>query len=167
MKTILKVEITASLADIENTVIADLSQVVCSKVDNLKDNEEHKLNIIVFGVEESASNLKNKRNENDTKVFIETFHDEVKTNIRSKDISKINRLGRKKEEGTTRPILISISSQDVNKEIIGNQHNQYVELAPSGFYVKSFTRQSRSHGSGIATVCISTLGSNITFIKKL
>ena len=38
-----------------------------------------------------------------------------------------------------------------------------VEIAPSGFDVKSFPRQSRSRGGGIATVCKSTLGSNITF----
>ena len=38
-----------------------------------------------------------------------------------------------------------------------------VELAPSGFDVKSFPRQSRSRGRGIATVYKSTLGSNITF----
>ena len=38
-----------------------------------------------------------------------------------------------------------------------------VELAPSGFGVKSFPRQSRSRGGGIATVCKSTLGFNITF----
>ena len=38
-----------------------------------------------------------------------------------------------------------------------------VELAPSGFDVKSFPRQSRSRGVGIATVYKSTLGSNITF----
>ena len=37
------------------------------------------------------------------------------------------------------------------------------ELAPSGFGVKSFPRQSRSRGGGIATVYKSTLGSNITF----
>ena len=37
------------------------------------------------------------------------------------------------------------------------------ELAPSGFDVKSFPRQLRSRGGGIATVCKSTLGSNITF----
>ena len=36
------------------------------------------------------------------------------------------------------------------------------ELAPSGFDVKSFPCQSRSRGGGIATVCKSTLGSNIT-----
>ena len=34
---------------------------------------------------------------------------------------------------------------------------------PSGFDVKSFPRQSRSRGGGIATVYKSTLGSNITF----
>ena len=32
-----------------------------------------------------------------------------------------------------------------------------VELPPSGFDVKSFPRQSRSRGGGIATVCKSTL----------
>ena len=111
MKTILEDETTASRADIKNAVIADLSQVVSDKVDNLKDNEERKLNIIVLGVEESASNLKNKRNEDDTKVIIETCQNEVKTNIGSNDISKITRLGRKKEDGTQRPILVSMSSR--------------------------------------------------------
>ena len=38
-----------------------------------------------------------------------------------------------------------------------------VKLAPSGFDVKSFPRQSRSRCGGIATVYKSTLGSNITF----
>ena len=38
-----------------------------------------------------------------------------------------------------------------------------VELAPSGFDVKSFPRQSRSRGGGIATEYKSSLGSNITF----
>ena len=37
------------------------------------------------------------------------------------------------------------------------------ELAPSGFDVKSFPRQSRSRGGGIATVYKSTLGSSMTF----
>ena len=38
-----------------------------------------------------------------------------------------------------------------------------VELAPSGFDVKSFPRQSLSRGGWIETVYKSTLGSNITF----
>ena len=38
-----------------------------------------------------------------------------------------------------------------------------VELAPSGFDVKSFPRQSQSRGGGIYTLCKSTFGSNITF----
>ena len=41
-----------------------------------------------------------------------------------------------------------------------------VELAPSGFDVKSFPRQSRSRGGVIATVCKSTFGSNITFKRN-
>ena len=36
-----------------------------------------------------------------------------------------------------------------------------VELAPSGFHVKSFPRQSQSRGGGIVAICMSTLGSNI------
>ena len=42
-----------------------------------------------------------------------------------------------------------------------------VELAPSGFDVKSFPRQSRSRGGGISTEYKYTLGSNITFKTKL
>ena len=38
-----------------------------------------------------------------------------------------------------------------------------VELAPSGFDVKSFPRQSRCRGGGIPTASKSTLGSNTTF----
>ena len=38
-----------------------------------------------------------------------------------------------------------------------------VELAPSGFDVRSFPRQSRSRSGGIATAYKSTLGSNIIF----
>ena len=37
------------------------------------------------------------------------------------------------------------------------------ELAPSGFDMKSFPRQSRSRGGGIATICKSILGSYIIF----
>ena len=37
------------------------------------------------------------------------------------------------------------------------------ELAPSGYDVKSFPRQSRTRGGGIATVYKFTFGSNITF----
>ena len=37
------------------------------------------------------------------------------------------------------------------------------ELSPSGFDVKSFPRQTRSRGGGIATVYKSTLSSSITF----
>ena len=40
IKTILEDEITATRADIKNTVIADMSQVVSDKVDNPNDNEE-------------------------------------------------------------------------------------------------------------------------------
>ena len=53
----------------------------------------------------------------------------------------------------------------VTETWLGHQGDEAktVELAPSGFDVKSFPRQSRSHGSGIATVYKSTLGSNIIF----
>ena len=47
--------------------------------------------------------------------------------------------------------------------IAQGDRTQTVELAPSGFDVKSFSRQSRSRGCGIATMFKSILGSNITF----
>ena len=41
-----------------------------------------------------------------------------------------------------------------------------VELAPSGFAMKTFPRQSRSRGGGIAAIYISILGASITFKAK-
>ena len=77
----------------------------------------------MFAVAECATNPKNKRNEDDTKVFIETSQIEAKTNICSNGISKITRLGRKIEDGTPRPILVSTSSKDAKKNIMKNLHN--------------------------------------------
>ena len=42
-----------------------------------------------------------------------------------------------------------------------------VEIAPSGFDVKSFPSQSRSRGGRIATIYKSNLGSDITFKANL
>ena len=42
-----------------------------------------------------------------------------------------------------------------------------VELAPSGFDVKSFPHQLRSRGGGIAIICKSILGSNVTCKTKI
>ena len=43
----------------------------------------------------------------------------------------------------------------------GEEANTF-EIAPSRFDVKSFPRQSRSRGGGIASIYISILGSNST-----
>ena len=51
--------------------------------------------------------------------------------------------------------------------MVGNIEAKTVELASSGFDVKSHPRHSRSRGGGIAAVYKSTLGSNITFKTKL
>ena len=59
--------------------------------------------------------------------FIDTCQDEVKTNIISKDISKITRLGRKKEDCTPRPLLISMSSQDVKKQDYEKSTQPYIQ----------------------------------------
>ena len=51
----------------------------------------------------------------------------------------------------------------MTETLLSAQEPKTVELAPSGFDMKSFPRQSRYHGGGIAAAYKSTLGSNITF----
>ena len=60
---------------------------------------------------------------------------------------------------------MALTSFFVTETLLSAQDDEakYFELAPSGYDVKSFPRQSRSRGGGIATVYKSTLGSNITF----
>ena len=56
-----------------------------------------------------------------------------------------------------------IKDNGVDLFFVAGDETKTVDLAPSRFDVKSFTRQSRSRGGVIATVYKSTLGSNITF----
>ena len=92
------------------------ANMLSDDVDNLKDNEERKLNIIVVSVEESASNHKDKRNEDDTKVFIETCQNEVKANISSIDISKIT------QRNSCR-FIFHESSRDTDTSLLINRLN--------------------------------------------
>ena len=52
----------------------------------MTESEQRKLSVFVFGVEESASTLIVKRSQDDTKVFVDNNHSEVKTNISNRDI---------------------------------------------------------------------------------
>ena len=73
---------------------------------------------------------RNRRNEDYTKVFIDTCQHEVKTNMSSKYISKITRLGRKIDDGTRR-LLVSMSSQDVKKKIMQQIDSKLLNLRSS------------------------------------
>ena len=64
---------------------------------------------------------------------------------------------------STEAMQIKCLVQGHNILMSGFEQSTSVLRAPSGFDVKSFPRQSRSRGGGIATACKSTFGSNITF----
>ena len=58
---------------------------------------------------------------------------------------------------------VSFNMSILKSPIINDGFLTSVELASNGFDVKSFPRKSLSRGGGIATICKSILGSNITF----
>ena len=67
------------------------------------------------------------------------------------------------------PFLISVEGYFfeytvwAKSKVTAKHYSLSVNCNVSGFDVKSFPRQSRSRGGGIAIVCKSTLGSNIIF----
>ena len=62
-------------------------------------------------------------------------------------------------------MIMALTSFFVTETWLSAQGDEVItiDLATSGFDVKSFPRQSRSRGGGIARVCKSTLGPNINF----
>ena len=95
-----------------------------------------------------------------------------KQNLHSFIVASFNAQSVKGNDMTCKRCEISTSIKDNGVELFfvtetwlsaQGDEAKTVELAPSGFDVKSFPRQSRSRGGGVATVYKSTLGSNITF----
>ena len=94
----------------------------------------------------------------------QNLHPFIVASFNAKSV-KGNNMACKRCEISTFIKIMALTSFCVTETWLSAQGDEAktVELAPSGFDVKSYPRQSRSRGGGIATVCKSTLRSNIIF----
>lgn len=86
------------------------------------DRESRKNNIIVFKAPETDTNLKEQRKKDDAALFLDVCNNVCECQIRESDITKAIRLGKKKEDGQPRPLLVSVENLDKKRAIMRNLH---------------------------------------------
>ncbi len=90
-----------------------------------KDVEDRKCNIIVFNAEESKSEVAEERKSDDKTLFT-TICRSISDSLflygeESEDeVIQARRLGKKHEDGTPRPLLVTVGSEDTKRKIFAN-----------------------------------------------
>lgn len=82
-----------------------------SKVDEIRDEEGRKNNIIIYGVPESTAEDGLERKTDDTKFLCKLFEEAMELEGSSEGIGKVIRLGRKSEDkDRPRPLLVGFDT---------------------------------------------------------
>ncbi len=90
-----------------------------------KDVEDRKRNIIVFNAEESKSEVAEDRKSDDITLFTSICHSIsdslfVYDEDNDDEVIQARRLGKKHEDGTPRPLLVTVGSEDTKRKIFAN-----------------------------------------------
>jgi hypothetical protein len=95
------------------------ANMICSKViSEAKDRESRVLNVIMYGIPESAETDNDKRKEDDSK-HVTAVLTEIEAHPSDQEQMQMRRLG-KLEATKTRPILITVKEADTKKNILTN-----------------------------------------------
>lgn len=106
------------------SIEAKISTSLCNKLDEkLKERDERQireLNSIIFNLPESESDISDTRVNDDKRSFYKLSHEILDVNVTDNDISRIVRLGAKRDDGSARPLLVSFTSADVKRQVMRN-----------------------------------------------
>lgn len=102
----------------EELVQSKVDKIVSQKLDQDKDSEQRKSNIIVFGFkeEDEVSN----RLQSDTDMIHRLYKDLTGKDLQTSSVTKIFRLGRRELNGKERPLMISFDSTDTKSLLMSN-----------------------------------------------
>lgn len=103
-----------------------------SRIDIL-ERDIRKRNIIIFGIPE-----KERENMRDLENIVTEVSKKLKVEIKLEEIDHVSRMGKNREEGKNRGIMVGLTTQRKKMEIIRNKK----ELKDTGIYVKEhFTKE--------------------------
>ncbi len=96
-------------------------------IGEINERKARENNMIIFGIEESKSNLKTEKNQHDLNKINELYTD-AKINLEMGNITKIDRIGKTQSEGKCRPIRVIFESIDPKLALFKNMH--YIKSSP-------------------------------------
>jgi len=88
----------------------------------VKELEDRKRNIILFGAPEKESEIIDERKKADVQLFIDVCNSICTNEILEADILQARRLGKFSSENTTRPLMVTVRSELVKKRIFSQLH---------------------------------------------
>lgn len=89
------------------------------QVQELKDEETRKNNIIIYGVPESKEKDGAKRKEDDQKFIMETIENKMEIEISQNSLTKLFRLGKiETNEEKPRPLLVGFNLHSIKRDIL-------------------------------------------------
>jgi len=117
-----KIEEGASpAADVSSaTTTKVVEQVLLKQREDDTDLNSRKCNIILYRVDEDAKDSVDERKQKDTLFIKELCKDALKITVEEKDIAKMYRLGKKSEDGRSRPLLLGLKTETKKEEIMEN-----------------------------------------------
>ena len=104
-------------------------------VSEINERKARENNMIIYGAEESKSQLKTEKLKKDT-ATLNKIAEICDVDVEGEDVQKIIRLGPKKENAV-RPILVSFSSSETKKSLLRNayklkqQEDEYKDISLS------------------------------------
>ena len=97
-----------------------VEDVVIRQLEEDKDIESRKTNILVYRVAESTSDQLEVRKSGDMDFFLDMCHDALRIDVKREDVVKMYRLGRYESGDKLRPLLVSLKSEEMKEEVMKN-----------------------------------------------
>lgn len=124
-----RTEIQAIMAEVVNgnalrdkfdgeVVEATVEKAVNKKIEEDKDIDQRRCNIVVFGVAEDAD--PESRRQSDIKFVGDLYKEITDTSLNEDGITKLFRLGRRELNGKDRPLLVSFKDIDTKAAVMSN-----------------------------------------------
>ncbi|VDI00129.1 Hypothetical predicted protein [Mytilus galloprovincialis] len=94
---------------------------VTTVIEEMNERKAREKNLIIFGITENQSEVKQERIDHDTEKINELFYD-AKINLEEGNIMKTKRLGKYDSKKDSRPLLVNLKSIDSKLTLFKNMH---------------------------------------------
>lgn len=108
----------------------EVTEKVMEQLGEKKEQEKRKNNIVLYKIPEPTSENAVEREQDDQGKCKDLFENSLGLEDRSYTIEKVIRLGKKREDGTVRPLLVKLKEENEKWTVLGKAKNLRLERNP-------------------------------------